>query len=365
MPSTAHNEGVLPPTPPDRLLAVLASAVPPGFWSHRSVVAVSGGADSVALLVGLMAVAPPDSRRLVVVAHAEHDLRATASQDRVFVERLATELGLEIVCRRLEVRRAGTRRQGVEAVARRLRYAFLEEVAHSRGARSVVVGHTADDQAETVLHRLLRGTGLHGLAGMRACRELAPGLSLLRPLLGLPRGVAREHLLRVGRRWREDESNLDLAYTRNFLRHEIVARCTAGPYPSASAAVTRLAAHVAAAADALRSAAEFILDTHATHHADGSVVVRSRELGGLDPHLAAELGAALWYREGWPRRDMAARHYEAIAALLREGPPATIDLPGGIRVRRTPEGFVVIQPRGPAAIGAAADAGTPPTSDPP
>lgn len=331
-------------TADDPLIATLAAGVPAGFWTMPAVVAVSGGADSVGLLLGLLAIAPAEARHRLVVAHAEHDLREAAADDRAFVERLAAELGLDVECRRLEVRGAQDQGEGVEARARRLRYDFLEDVARSRGARHVVVGHTADDQAETVLHRLLRGTGLHGLAGMRAARELAPGVSLLRPLLDVPRSVVRDFLARLGQAWREDESNLDRDYARNFLRHEILARCAAGPYPDASAAIVRLAARAATVSVALRAAAELILDTHASRHADGSVVVRTQGLAAVDPHLAAELFAALWQREGWPQRDMTARHYASLAALLRDASPPAIDLPGSIHARRTSEGFVILRP---------------------
>jgi tRNA(Ile)-lysidine synthase len=330
-------------TTDDLLTAALAAAVPPGFWSMPAVVAVSGGADSVGLLIGLLAIAPAAARHRLVVAHAEHDLRDAAADDRAFVERLAADLGLQVDCRRLQVRSADDQGEGVEARARRLRYDFLEDVARSRGARHVVVGHTADDQAETVLHRLLRGTGLHGLAGMRVARELAPGVSLLRPLLGVPRSVVRDFLTRVGQAWREDESNLDRDYARNFLRHEILARCEAGPYPDASSAITRLASQAATASAAIRSAAELILDAHASRHADGSIVMRTQGLAAVDPHLAAELFAALWQREGWPQRDMTARHYAALAALLRDDSPPAIDFPGGIHARRTPDSFVTLR----------------------
>jgi len=327
----------------DQFTAALAAAVPAGLWSMPAVVAVSGGADSVGLLLGLLVIAPAEARHRLVVAHAEHDLRAVAADDRAFVERLAAELGLAVECRRLLVRTAEDQGEGVEARARRLRYDFLEDVARSRGARHVVVGHTADDQAETVLHRLLRGTGLHGLAGMRVARELAPGVSLLRPLLGVPRSVVRDFLTRVGQAWREDESNLDRNYARNFLRHEILARCAAGPYPDASAAITRLASQAATVSVALRAACELILESHASRHADGSVVVRTQGLAAVDPHLAAELFAALWQREGWPQRDMTARHYASLAALLRDDSPPAIDFPGGIHARRTTDGFVILR----------------------
>jgi tRNA(Ile)-lysidine synthase len=330
-------------TADDQFITALAAAVPAGLWAMPAVVAVSGGADSVGLLLGLLAIAPAETRHRLVVAHAEHDLRAAAADDRAFVERLAADVGLEVECRRLSVRGADDQGEGIEARARRLRYGFLEDVARVRGARHVVVGHTADDQAETVLHRVLRGTGLHGLAGMRAARELVPGVSLLRPLLGVRRIVVRDFLARAGQAWREDESNLDRDYARNFLRHEILARCESGPYPDASAAITRLAAQAATASTAIRSAADFILGSHTSRHADGSVVMRTQGLSAAAPHLAAELFAAVWQREGWPQRDMTARHYASLAALLRDDSPPAIDLPGGIQARRTRDGFVILR----------------------
>jgi len=343
--SAQHAEGAPFAAEAEPLLAALAAAVPPGFWRAPAVVAVSGGGDSVALLLGLLAIAPADARRRLIVAHAEHDLRDAASDDRMFVERLSADLGLEVQSRRLLVRTAEDRGEGVEARARRLRYAFLEDVARDHAARHVAVGHTADDQAETILHRALRGTGLHGLAGMRRARELCPGVALVRPLLDVPRSIVRGFLTATGQAWREDASNLDRDYARNFLRHEILARCAAGPYPAAVESLGRLGAHAAAASAALRSAAEHLLDVHSSRHADGSIVVRPQALARLDPHLAAELFVALWQREGWAQRDMTARHYATLAAVLRGESPAAIDLPGQVHARRTPEGFMVLQPR--------------------
>lgn len=328
----------------DPLTATLAAAVPPGLWSVPAVVGVSGGADSVALLLGLLAIAPPNGRQRLVVAHAEHDLRAAAADDRAFVERLAADMGIEIVCRRLAVREGARRSEGVEARARRLRYAYLADVARDRGARHVMVAHTADDQAETILHRALRGTGLRGLAGMRPARELCPGISLLRPLLAADRTLVRGFLRRVGAAWCEDESNADLAFSRNYLRHEILARCTAGPYPAAGQALVRLGRHAASAAAAVRSAAEHLLSIHATRHADGSVVLRAQGLATLDAGLVAEVCVELWQREGWPQRDMTAVHYARLATLIRGAGPAAIDLPGGVHARSEPVGHVRLQP---------------------
>lgn len=335
----------------DAFLAGLSAALPVhGFWEWPVVVGVSGGGDSVALLLALHEVAPPGCSSRLAVAHAEHDLRESAATDALFVAALASRLGLRFESRLLAVREQ-RHDEGIEARARRLRYGFLADVAREAGARHVVVAHTADDQAETILHRALRGTGLAGLAGMMPARELCDGIALLRPLLGIPREQVRGYLLATGEDWREDETNDDTRYTRNFIRHEIIARAAAGPYPAATESLVRLGEHAARVAGALASAAEHLLMRHARHLPDGAVMLEAAPLLGLDRHLLAEVFMALWRREGWPRRDMTAWHYERLAGLVAGGlshrpPPA--DYPGGIHVR-TIDGRLLL---GPATITA-------------
>jgi len=339
----------IPAATRDRFLAGLAAGLPRGgIWSAPVVVGVSGGADSTALLLGLVASAPPGGR--IVVAHAEHDLRAAAADDRAFVTALAARLGVEFAATRVEVRAAAAGGEGLEARARRLRYRFFETVARDRAARHVLVAHTAADQAETILHRILRGTGPAGLAGMAAARQLCDGVGLLRPLLRVPREDVRAFLAAAAEAWREDESNADVRFARNFIRHEILSRCAAGPYPAAPAALVRLGRQAGRLAAALRSAAEHLLEAHARRRADGAIEVRGGPLAGLDPHLVAEMFAVLWEREGWPRRDMTAAHYERLAGLLHpteDDAGRSADFPGGVRV--DPRGGCVALLRGPVA----------------
>jgi tRNA(Ile)-lysidine synthase len=332
---------------PAALAAVLTA---PGFWSAPVLVGVSGGADSVALLFVLRALAAcrPAPARLVV-AHARHDLRAEAAADAAFVCGLAGRLGLPCVVRDLPVRAAvDVRGEGVEALARRLRMDFLADVAGEHGARHVVVAHTADDQAETILHRILRGTGPAGLRGMAPARELCAGVSLLRPLLSVPRQVVRDYLVSLGQEWREDATNADAAYARNFLRHEILPRCESGHYPAASAALVRLASQVAGLAGAVRSAAEHLLDTVSLRGADGAITIRPAPLAMLDPQLVSEVFVALWCREGWPQRDMTSRHYTLLArmasAVAGGTMPAAVDLPEGVRVTAVEQGELRLEP---------------------
>ena len=336
-----------PPSPAAEaaFLTALVTGLPATHdWAFPSLVAVSGGADSVALAVAIARLVPPAARGRLVIAHADHGLRAESAADAEFVRALAERLGASCVCRRLDVAAAGGR-EGLEGRARRLRYEFLAAAAHEAGARHVLVAHTADDQAETILHRLLRGTGVAGLAGMRRARRLADGVALVRPLLHVSRASARAFLAATGQEWREDATNTDPTRSRNFLRHEILPRCTAGPYPAAAAAIARLGDQAAAAAAALASAAEHLLDARSRRLAGGVVAVQTTDLAGLDHHLLAEVCAAIWRRENWPRRDMTAAHYRAVASMMRVvGEAAALDLPGGIRARLE-AGQLLLEPR--------------------
>ncbi len=337
LPTPSSRRASEPPSV--RFLAALAAGLPPSSpGGFPLVVGVSGGADSVGLLVGMCRLVSGP----IVVAHAQHDLRDDAHTDRVFVEELAAALGLPCEWRRLAVRDERSESgEGLEARARRLRYDFLARVAHACGGRHVLVAHTADDQAETILHRILRGTGIAGLAGMRRARELCDGVALVRPLLDVPRADVRRYLEEVGTDWREDATNADTARARNFLRHEVLPRCLGGPYPAATAAVVRLGEQAAGVAEALASAADRLLEEHAVRTEGGGIWLRTRRLTGLHPHLVAEVFAALWRREGWPRRDMTTAHYRALADRVGRTTGDQLALPGRMQVTSVDDGLLL------------------------
>lgn len=335
--------------PCDSFLPAVEAGLPRhGFWQSPAVIGVSGGADSTGLLLALVALAPDaEACAGMVVAHAEYDLRPEAAVDRDTVAALAGRLGLRFMTRRLEVCGLGhPRGEGLEARARRLRYRFFEEAARETGSRHVAVAHTADDQAETILHRMLRGTGPAGMAGMTAARQLCEGVALIRPLLTIQRQRVRDWLVANGQRWCEDTTNRDTRHARNFLRHEIIRRCEEGPYPAATVALGRLGDRVGALSTALASAADFLLDRHGTRLSEGALAIDAAALAPLDRHLVAEVLAAAWRREGWPRRDMTARHYERLVAMLQavadNKEVAQAEFPGGLLAVAAPRRRLVI-----------------------
>lgn len=186
-----------------------------------AVAAVSGGADSLALLYFLR-----ESGAQPVVAHFNHQLRPEAEAEETFVRDCAAALGLRFVRDSADVAACAARENlSLEEAARQLRYRFLFRAARQAGAAAVITGHTADDQAETVLMHFLRGAALPGLKGMTA-RTLLPAfdaeIPLLRPLLGWTRAQTEEFCRARGLPYRSDPSNNDPAYLRNRLRHQLL-----------------------------------------------------------------------------------------------------------------------------------------------
>lgn len=174
------------------------------------------------------------------VVHAEHGLRGDRSrQEASFVARIATERGLPVIVEALPVREyARQHRCSIELAARRLRYDFFARAAQQFGATHLAVGHTADDNAETVLLNLLRGAGLEGLTGIPPQRELRPGCQLIRPLLAFRKQqlYAYAHARRL--QWCEDPSNRDRRFRRNRIRWELIP-CAEAIVPQAVSSICR------------------------------------------------------------------------------------------------------------------------------
>jgi tRNA(Ile)-lysidine synthase len=186
--------------------------------SDRLGVAVSGGADSVALLLLLQKLSPKLGITLAVV-HFDHSLRGAESDaDAEFVRELAQQRGLEFFSAREDIASAAKKhRWNLEDAARRLRYAFFQRLVDQGLLTHIAVAHTADDQAETVLARILRGTGPSGLAGIHPVAG-----SIVRPLLEIRRRTLREFLQAAGQNWREDKTNSDLSRQRASIRHKLL-----------------------------------------------------------------------------------------------------------------------------------------------
>ena len=202
---------------------------------QRLLLAVSGGADSLALASLFSHLAPARGWQLHALS-VNHGLRTEAGNDAAHAVSVCAALG--IPCRVTAVDVPGRRHQGegVEEAARRLRYAALEEERRRCGADWILLGHHAGDAEEDMLLRLLRGTGWPALGGMRARDDRR---HVLRPLLAIPPEELRDYLRALGTDWREDHSNTDTRFTRNRIRHTILPLLRT-ENPALSTALARL-----------------------------------------------------------------------------------------------------------------------------
>lgn len=212
----------------------------------RVVAALSGGSDSVSMLWILRELQDAGAVALTAVAHLNHQLRDHALRDEDFCRALAERMAVPLVVERVDVAAlARAWHCSIEVAARRARYAFLEEARVASRADHVAVAHTRDDQAETVLMRVVRGAGTRGLRGVLPVRG-----AVVRPLLDCGRDELRRFLAARGEPWVEDETNADLSHPRNRIRHELLPMLEARYRPSVARVLARTA-DVAAHDDAL------------------------------------------------------------------------------------------------------------------
>jgi len=305
---------------------------------ERVLVAVSGGSDSVALLALLHDTAPRLGIELHV-AHLNHGWRGrAAARDAAFVERLARRLGIPCTLGAAdpaapEARAPGERRQSSrEARARTARQAFLRATATAVGAGRIALGHTVDDQAESFLLRLLRGSGARGLSGTW---PVVDGL-FIRPLLGLHRRDLRAWLTARDLAWREDASNRDLTLARNRVRRRLVPFLEREFSPAAVELIARAADLLRAEESLLSTMALGTYDWVARKGPDG-VALQAASLESLPLPFRRRLVRLAIKDARGHLRGITARHVEAVLTLTHGPGAASLDLPGGLRASRRGE----------------------------
>jgi tRNA(Ile)-lysidine synthase len=305
------------------------------------VVAVSGGADSVALLRALDAARDPRAPFPLVVAHLNHQLRGGESDaDEEFVADLHARLtaagrpGLSLCRARLDIAgKARSERANLEALARRERYRWLAEVARSHRIPWIATGHTANDQAETVLHRLVRGTGLRGLRGIASRRELEPGLSVVRPLLSATRAQIIAYLQELDQPYRDDSTNSDLGFTRNRIRHRLLPQLARRFNPAIVEVLARLARQAEETYRIEEAAALALLSEAELPRAGALLIFDRQRLLTAPRHQVREMFRLVWTREDWPKGGMDHAAWDRLASVVFDKLSA-VDLPGGLRARR-------------------------------
>jgi len=305
--------------PPDihRLEADLAADWPPDAWQDVTVLlAVSGGADSVALLRAMSALKTGGEGRLCA-AHLNHRLRDEQSQaDEAFVVELCRRLEIACEVGRAEVRLSASQdREGLEEAARKARYQFLEKTAARLGARYVVTAHTADDQAETILHRILRGTGIGGLCGMPRIRLLGPAVTLIRPMLGLRRAKLLAYLDDLGQPYRSDASNDDIRYTRNRIRHRLLPHLARHFNTGVVDALLRLAALAAEVQNVVELLVDEVSQQCVSVQGPDKVQLDLAALSSQPRYVVRELLMAVWRKQSWPMQAMGFAEWDLLGEM--------------------------------------------------
>jgi len=320
--------------------------IPPGA---SVVTGVSGGPDSVALLAVLRELGGRAGRSYgLTVAHLNHGLRPGAEADARFVADLAQQWSLPCVSERRDVAAvARSTGRSTETAARAARYDFLQSAAQSAGAGFVAVGHHADDNIETIMYRIVRGTHIHGLAGIPASRRLGHSpIMLIRPLLGQSRSEIEAFCRRRRLDWRTDPTNVDSNFRRNFIRHELMPLLRRRLNRRADEALLRLgsaageidallrklarAALTQAAAKGPKDSAGIVLDLAA-------LSARERPVRTYALRLALE-------SLGVPLRDVGTEAMDRLDELVESGlGGSVVSLPGRFRARRQ-GGQLIIEP---------------------
>jgi len=296
-------------------------------------VACSGGPDSVFLLHALNRLKNKLKLGKVAVCSLDHGLRGRKSvSDSLFVKKMAGDLGLEFVHKKVNLKSSGPKGLSIEETARLERYKFFEEAAAKLQAGVVATGHTLDDQAETVLMRMIKGTSLKGLVGIAPSRKDGT-LRIVRPLLELEKGEITEYLdsERIG--YRIDHTNLEPIYFRNVVRQEII--------PFLEKFNPRLKRALFSMAEHLREDFDFIEAANAgargmvSSSRDGSVEISLKDLILQARVIQKEILRDSLAKAGGEVKKLSFRHWKEVEGLINRGSKGgSVHLPGGIRAFR-------------------------------
>ncbi len=317
----------------------ILDAWPIAHWHESTIViAASGGADSTALLEALFQLRPNPAR--TIVAHYNHAMRRGESDaDQAFVESHAARHGAQcIVTRATQVEIANPS----ENQFRKLRHQFLKEVAIRHNARWIAMAHQADDQVETFLHHLLRGSGPSGLSGIQTIRRLDAMLDIVRPMLRVYRSEILGFLAERNQAFRTDRSNDSLDYTRNRIRNELLPQL-------------RTFANSELLDNRLLQARELIAEEHAVFREladrwlakvgyaleEAAATCQSNHFSVPIPMcrnepwpIIREAMVMIWHRMNWPLREMNHKHWRKLQKLIEIASqtthPKRLELPGTI-----------------------------------
>jgi len=302
-------------------------------------VAVSGGADSIALLHGLKRLKDRGSVSCnFFVGHINHNLRGVDSDgDEEFVKEFANEMGFECVCRSVDVEGyAKKNRLSIETAARDLRIECLMEMADSLNCERIATAHHADDNAETMIYRMGRGTGFKGLCGIQPETIFTTNKSsaiFVRPLLCVAKEEILTYCLENNIRWRHDHTNDEISYSRNKIRHLVIPYLQEKCEQPISESIGELSSNCQKLYERIKRKIEVCKDQLFVQLPSGNISIDGKIMEGLSPIIQAEVIRMALVQIVCGQRDVTRRHYQKIVSLL-DGPGGkVIELPGGFTVK--------------------------------
>ena len=296
-------------------------------------VAVSGGADSVALAKALAEIKKNgaiDGAGSLVVAHFNHRLRGVDSDgDADFVSQLAAELNLDFRGGAAE----STAAASSENELREQRYEFLVATAKQTSCRYIATAHHRDDQVETVLFRLFRGTGVGGLGGIPRSRVVEDSLTIVRPMLDVEKADIESALEAWSQSWRSDTTNFESKYNRNFIRNEVLPEVRKR-FGSVDTSILRLARQASDQQDYFRDKAAMLFQ--AVSEEGNEIAIDCNGLRDESPVLLREMFAEVFRRNAWPVSQLGYRELNRLALLVgSDNDEPRFQLPGAISCWKT------------------------------
>lgn len=305
--------------------------------SSKILLAVSGGADSIALLYVMQALKKHSYLKSDLhCVHINHLLRAEqADSDEDFVVSQADRLKLGVTTERINVREyARKNKLSIETAARKLRMDSLLDIAEANDCSHIAMGHHKDDNAETVMHRMLRGTGFRGLAGIWPARRFNDKVWFVRPLLCVTRSEIIDYLREKDLKYCLDKTNTDCRFTRNYIRHRLLPAMQKDCSGSLVEQLFGLSESARRFYNIIRNYADEIRP-NMTDYKDGKVIIDLKSFSIQPRPVKVELIRQSLMEIGCGERDLTRRHYLGILQLTSKNITGrTIELPGGYMVRR-------------------------------
>ena len=301
---------------------------------HKMLLGVSGGADSVALLRIFHHLAKGLPSSNIIVCHANHQLRGKESDDdQEFVMQLCDQLNVPLEVKTLPIKHPDS--DGIESNLRNLRYQMFKEFAAKHAARYVLTAHNANDQLETILFRILRGTGIGGLAGIPTIRPLCDNVSMIRPLLEISRQEIVELLNSIGQTFRVDSSNQSDDYSRNKIRNKLIPLIENEFGWKLLDRIQPLAIQASEQQQLLDDICEPLVES-AVQFSSGSFSIQRSEVGDHPAIVIRHLLVSAWKKMHWPLQAMTFEKWSQLATRVvdreKKGQPSIQMLPGKIKV---------------------------------